>query len=69
VYHANEIDDGHGTSQCPVDFSGWLSGEALFGDLVVWYRTGANHLGVDIDGCHVVGPTLVPVGPWVDGGR
>jgi hypothetical protein len=69
VYHANEIDDGHGTSQCPVDFSGWLNGEALFGDLVVWYRTGANHLGGDIDGCHVVGPTLVPVGPWVDGGR
>ena len=39
-YHANEIDDGHGLGDCPVDFGPWLNGESLSGDVVVWYRTG-----------------------------
>jgi hypothetical protein len=70
VYHDNEIDDGHtiGQGTCEVDFSPWLNDEALFGDVVVWYRTGANHLGGDIDDCHIVGPTLVPIGDWSVGG-
>ena len=68
VYHANEIDDGHDIGDCPVDFGPWLNGEALLGDVVVWYRTGANHPGGDLDGCHVVGPTLEPIGNWSNGG-
>jgi hypothetical protein len=69
IYHANEIDDGHDIGDCPVDFGPWLNDEPLVGDVVIWYRTGANHLGGDLDGCHVVGPTLVPVGNWgVSGG-
>ena len=68
AYHANEIDDGHDIGNCPVDFGPWLNGEALLGDVVVWYRTGANHPGGDLDGCHVVGPTLEPIGNWSNGG-
>jgi hypothetical protein len=64
VYHANEIDDGHDIGNCPVDFNPWLNNESLSGDVVVWYRTGAYHAGGDLDGCHVVGPTLEPIGKW-----
>ncbi|HEY3124546.1 MAG TPA: hypothetical protein VGK70_10865, partial [Thermoanaerobaculia bacterium] len=63
-YKANEIDDGGNIGDCPVDFSSWLNGEGLFGDVVVWYRAGALHLGGDLDNCDLVGPTLYPIGNW-----
>jgi len=64
-YHANEIDDGHGLGNCPVDFAAWLNGESLTGqDVVVWYRSGWFHQGGDLADCDQVGPTLVPFGDW-----
>jgi hypothetical protein len=63
-YHANEIDDGHGLGNCPVDFSPWLNNEALNGDVVLWYRSGWLHVGGDLADCDPVGPTLYPVGDW-----
>jgi Copper amine oxidase, enzyme domain len=63
-YHANEIDDGHGLGDCPVDFAPWLNGESLNGDVVLWYRSGWLHVGGDLADCDPVGPTLYPVGDW-----
>jgi hypothetical protein len=63
-YHPNEIDDGHGLGNCPVDFNGWLNGESLNGDVVVWYRAGWLHEGGDLVDCDQVGPTLYPIGDW-----
>jgi hypothetical protein len=64
AYNSNEIDDGHGLGECPVDFSGWLNNEALDGDVVLWYRTGWLHVGGDLADCDPVGPTLYPIGDW-----
>ncbi len=63
-YHANEIDDGHGLSECPVDFAPWLNNEGLNSDVVLWYRSGLLHVGGDLADCEQVGPTLYPVGDW-----
>jgi Copper amine oxidase, enzyme domain len=63
-YHASEIDDGHGLGDCPVDIAPWLNGESLSGDVVLWYRSGWNHIGGDLADCDPVGPTLYPVGDW-----
>lgn len=63
-YHANEIDDGHGLGNCPVDFNPWLNNESLNGDVVLWYRSGWLHVGGDLADCDPVGPTLYPVGDW-----
>ena len=67
-YHASEIDDGHGLGECPVDFSSWLNGESLNGDVVAWYRTGWLHVGGDLADCDQVGPTLYPIGDWASVG-
>ncbi|HYX19219.1 MAG TPA: hypothetical protein VFA98_00025 [Thermoanaerobaculia bacterium] len=64
LYHPNEIDDGHGLGNCPVDFSPWLNDEALNGDVVLWYRSGWLHVGGDLADCDPVGPTLYPIGDW-----
>jgi hypothetical protein len=64
AYHANEIDDGGGLGNCPVDFAPWLNGEVLDGDVVLWYRSGWLHEGGDLADCDPVGPTLYPVGDW-----
>lgn len=63
-YHANEIDDGHGLGNCPVNFAPWLNNESLNGDVVLWYRAGWNHIGGDLADCDLVGPTLEPFGDW-----
>ena len=65
-YKANEIDDGGQSGPpCAIKFNNFLTPpEGLSTDLVFWYRTGAYHLGGDLDGCHEVGPTLVPIGDW-----
>jgi hypothetical protein len=60
-YNANEIDDGHGLGECPVDFSGFLNGQSLT-DVVLWYRAGLLHEG-GAD-CDLIGPTLYPIGNW-----
>ncbi|MEX1245502.1 MAG: hypothetical protein WEB59_14635 [Thermoanaerobaculia bacterium] len=60
-----ELDDsGQSGGACPIKFNNFLNGESLSADLVLWYRTGAFHSGGDLDDCHVVGPTLYPVGDW-----
>jgi hypothetical protein len=64
IYHAGEIDDGHTLGQCPVDFSSWLNGESLAGDVVLWYRTGWLHVSGDLSPCELEGPTLYPIGDW-----
>jgi Copper amine oxidase, enzyme domain len=64
AYHANEIDDGGHLGDCPVDFSTWLNGESLTGDVVAWYRSGWLHQGGDLADCDPVGPTLYPIGDW-----
>jgi hypothetical protein len=64
-YKSNEIDDnGQSGPDCAIKMSDFVNGEGLSSDLVVWYRTGALHVGGDLDDCHVVGPTLVPFGDW-----
>jgi hypothetical protein len=63
-YHANEIDDGHGLGDCPVNYAPWLNNEALTGDVVFWYRTGWIHPAGDLSDFELVGPTLYPVGDW-----
>jgi hypothetical protein len=64
AYHANELDDGHGLGNCPVDFGPWMNNESLNGDVVLWYRSGWLHVGGDLADCDQVGPTLYPVGDW-----
>jgi hypothetical protein len=63
-YNANQIDDGHGLGNCPVNFAPWMNNESLNGDVVLWYRTGWLHVGGDLADCDQVGPTLYPVGDW-----
>jgi len=63
-YNPNEIDDSGQGPGCNAKISNFVNGESLANDLVMWYRTGALHAGGDLDHCHVVGPTLVPVGDW-----
>jgi hypothetical protein len=64
-YHPEELDDnGEPGPACAVKIGKFLNGESLANDVVVWYRTGARHLGGDLDDCHVVGPMLVPIGDW-----
>jgi hypothetical protein len=64
-YKANEIDDsGQSGPPCSIHINGFLNGETTSSDVVVWYRTGAFHAGGDLDDCHRVGPTIVPVGDW-----
>src|SRR5262245_38391392 len=64
-YHPEELDDNGQTGPaCAVKIGKFLNGESLANDVVVWYRTGVLHLGHDLDDCHVVGPTLVPIGDW-----
>lgn len=63
-----EINDDQGLSTCPLTttFLNFMNGEALNdnGDVVLWYRGGAEHLAGAINSCPIVGPTLVPVGDW-----
>lgn len=63
-YKANELDDGGNIGDCPVDFSTFLNGESIAGDVVVWYRTGWYHPSNSLDDCDIGGPTLVPIGDW-----
>lgn len=57
-------DNGQPGPACAIKIGKFLNGEALADDVVVWYGTGARHLGGDLNDCHVVGPMLVPVGDW-----
>jgi hypothetical protein len=67
-YKPEELDDkGQPGPACAIKITPFLNGETLNDDLVVWYRTGIRHLGHDLDHCHVVGPTLVPLGDWSPG--
>lgn len=64
-YKAQELDDvGQPGPACAVKLSGYLNGESLAVDTVLWYRTGALHLGGDLGDCHTVGPTFEPIGNW-----
>jgi hypothetical protein len=63
-YKANELDDTGQGGGCPININGFINGEGLSTDVVVWYRTGALHLGHQLDDCAMVGPTLVPIGDW-----
>lgn len=64
-YKSTELDDtGVGGQVCPIKMSSDINGEDLGSDVVMWYRGGALHEGGDLDDCHWVGPTLVPVGDW-----
>jgi hypothetical protein len=64
-YMPTEIDDsGQSGPACVAKIGNYLNGESLSDDLVLWYRTGAFHQGGDLDDCHTVGPTLVPIGDW-----
>jgi len=65
-YHDDEIDDGGATSGRYGDaahLDQYITGETLNGqDVVIWYRVGIRHAGST--GCHLVGPTLRPIGSW-----
>lgn len=52
---------------CMIRMDGYANGESVADtDLVVWYRGGAEHTGGAIDDCEPTGPTLEPIGDWVD---
>lgn len=63
-----EVNDGVGLSSCALtsSFLNFMNGEALNdnGDVVLWYRGGAEHRAGELNTCPVVGPALVPVGDW-----
>jgi hypothetical protein len=62
-YKANEMDDPSGG--CQTQINGYLSGESLSGqDVVFWVRGGEFHEGGDFDACHSVNVTMEPVGNW-----
>jgi len=64
-YKPEELDDtGQSGPACAIKIGNFINGESLADDVVVWYRTGVRHLGGDLDDCHSVGPTIVPVGDW-----
>lgn len=64
-YKPEELDDvGQSGPACAIKINGFVNGESLNDDVVVWYRTGVLHLGGDLDDCHTVGPTLEPTGNW-----
>lgn len=65
-YKPNEIDDsGQSGPSCAIKFNNYVNNEDINGaDVVMWYRGGVFHLGGDLDDCHQMGPTLVPVGDW-----
>lgn len=73
-YAANQLDDSTQGPGCAIAINGFVNGEGLSQDMVLWYRGGAYHLGdagacanpgsdCEAD-CEIVGPTLVPVGDW-----
>ncbi|MFN7972165.1 MAG: hypothetical protein U0166_07405 [Acidobacteriota bacterium] len=68
AYHAGaEIDDtGQSGPPCAIKFTNFLNNESVYGaDVVFWYGGHAEkHMGGDLDVCHVIGPTLTPVGNW-----
>ena len=63
-----EVNDGVGLSSCALttSFLNFMNGEALNddGDVVLWYRGGAEHRAGELNTCPVVGPVLMPVGDW-----
>jgi len=65
-YKPTEIDDsGQSGPSCAIKFNNYLNNEDINGtDVVMWYRGGVFHEGADLDDCHKIGPTLVPVGDW-----
>jgi hypothetical protein len=64
-YNPAEIDDtGQSGPACVAKIGNYLNGEALSTDAVVWYRAGSLHSGGQLDDCHTVGPTFVPIGDW-----
>ena len=63
-YKPNEIDDTGQGGGCPININGFINGEGLSTDVVVWYRAGALHPGGQLDDCERVGPTLYPIGDW-----
>jgi Cu2+-containing amine oxidase len=64
-YKPEELDDnGQPGPACAIKINPFINNNSLDQDLVVWYRTGVRHLGHDLDHCHIVGPTLVPIGDW-----
>lgn len=64
-YKSNEIDDtGQSGTGCPININGFLTGETVSSDAVVWYRGGWYHEGGRLDDCDLIGPTLVPFGNW-----
>ncbi len=73
----NEIDDlgvppdGSMHSGCKIRMGEYADGESVQdADLVLWYRSGAEHAGTgqggSLDDCEEVGPLLEPIGDWVD---
>jgi hypothetical protein len=64
-YKSSELDDtGVPGTSCPINIGGFINGESTSSDVVMWYRGGAYHAGGDLEDCHLVGPTLVPLGDW-----
>ncbi len=55
------------TTHCRIRMDGHANGESVAdADVVLWYRGGAEHLGGEVDDCAHTGPTLEPVGNWVN---
>lgn len=66
VYRASEIDDsGQSGPPCAIKIGNFVNGESLNAvDLVFWYGGHAHHEANHLDDCHIVGPTLKPIGNW-----
>ncbi|MEP6993707.1 MAG: hypothetical protein ABI968_04220 [Acidobacteriota bacterium] len=63
-YKSNELDDSGTGAGCPINIGGFLNGETISSDVVMWYRGGVFHPGGELDHCGIAGPTLYPIGDW-----
>lgn len=67
AYRASELDDtGQPGPACAVKLGNFVNGESVGNaDVVFWYGGHAElHQANHLDDCHIVGPTLIPIGSW-----
>ncbi len=66
VQKSDEIDDGNNFGgTCEAELDNFVDGENVDGaDVVMFYRVGTEHIGLDECFCGRIGPSLIPVGDW-----
>ncbi len=65
VTAARDTEEDDNANSCQAQLNNYLNGESTDAeDVVLWYRIGDLHEGLDECQCGRVGPKLVPVGDW-----